>query len=105
MTVAAPELPSYVLGDGIDLPTYIIEVTPDDIRFGLPGIASNCAVARAVRRVTGYEADVEGDAITLWPTNEAHIDYLGPSWLNSWVDRFDHHDTVDPITFDLTPRW
>lgn len=92
-----------------DLPgAFDIDVTHEDIRLGLGGQATMCAVARAAKRVLGFDQDsndvtVCDSEVTVWNGAEFAGYDLGDE-AAAWIARFDLSDLswvapVRPTTF------
>lgn len=80
--------------------TLTIEVTQDDIDMGEPGLHCLCAVALAIKRVTGQRASVGLNSIGLRPDGP---EVPTPTDMAEFIDLFDEDKSLcRPETFILT---
>lgn len=82
-----------------------IIVTQADIQDGVRRDASNCAVARALRRSGVSHAGVAGTLVLL--ANGGHHQYVVlPGRVQDWIAEFDNGGKTEPIEFELAlPDW
>lgn len=75
-----------------------IHVTQEDIDKGERGVASECAIARALKRQIPFAVDV---AVLPTSININETSYLMPKKAITFVKRFDSYLSVKPFSFDL----
>lgn len=75
-----------------------IHVTQEDIGAGQRGDCWHCPIAQAAERAFGFPVGVSG-AILLIQEFETRI--LLPEFVRAWVQAFDGHKHVEPLTFYL----
>jgi hypothetical protein len=81
----------------MDLPDrFTVDVTPEDIRLGVPGSCRSCPVARAIRRV--YRAD--------WIVGGQTAELSRDEWwrhdATKFIAAFDDERPVSPCTVTFT---
>jgi len=86
-----------------------IEVTKEDIKKGVKGEATSCAIARAAKRqglrFVCVAADTKGkDAVFAFKAKEKHYAGILPKSIAKWIDRFDAGDPVEPITVNVAVK-
>jgi phosphoglucomutase len=70
-----------------------IDITDEDIAFGLPRDPYNCPLARAITRTTGLHALVDRFLITVGMTH-----YETPGLFKWFIDSYDSNSRVFPIS-------
>jgi hypothetical protein len=82
-----------------------IKVTEHDISEGVRRDASNCAVARALRRAGIAHAGVAGTLVLL-ARGARHEYVVLPGRVQEWIAEFDAGGNARPIEFELPiPDW
>lgn len=77
-----------------------VEITDEFILNGIPKDCSNCPVALALSRATGFLCVVNGSAWRFKNYDE-DIYYVLPSDVSRWIGNFDAHSLSWPITFQI----
>jgi hypothetical protein len=80
------------------MPAVIIEITKEDIAAGDTDNCTTCPVALAMRRATGE----------LWSVDYLEVNrrrdgaaVVLPELVTDWIERFDIHEEVLPLQFEL----
>lgn len=80
-----------------------IEVTPDDIRYGLPSNPTGCPIALACRRVLPSAVQVTRTGVEVLDGSYPMPRYRLPDVVVAWLDAFDARREVAPFACVL-PR-
>jgi hypothetical protein len=82
-----------------------VEVTATDIKLGVIGNFSGCAIARALKRLRLKNVEVEAQAVTFdkgTGKNRRRFYYDLPKRVTKFIERFDEGSTrLKPFTFTL----
>lgn len=82
----------------------LVAMVDADVRLGLRGNLVECAIAQAVRRITGTShASVDGYGVDVWcEKKQKEFQYVLPEEAREFIDRFDSGEEVEPIAFVMT---
>lgn len=82
-----------------------VEVLKEDIKRGVKGDPTDCAIARRLYRMGYSEIRVDQDHITFRDDEGRNWEAKTPRKVIKWIDHFDADDTkkahVEPISFTL----
>lgn len=77
-----------------------IQVTQEDIRWGIPQDSHECAIAVALSR-NGLSATVSVDRLTVYPPGRCFVSVPTTPGIRRFVRLFDDGLNPGPIAFDL----
>ena len=85
------------------MPTKTISVTREDIRLGVKKLSHRCPIARAIRRICGFQKITVGIVRIAWVLDGKPHNCRLPDKAFKFINQFDAGQIVRPFTFQL--RW